>query len=91
VDVDGTPAGDVEHGDRLAARVRPNAGQVVRLSARDHASRSRVKLSLLDLLLRRDQLVELVPPEPRRQAAVAAGRSAAADERIGAPHQTDGG
>jgi NAD+ kinase len=82
VEVDGTAGGELEHGDRLAARVRPNAGQVVRLSARDHASRSRVKLSLLDLPLRRDQLVELIPPELRRQAADGTGRPDLAIERI---------
>jgi len=32
-----------------------------------HASRSRVKLSLLDLPLRRDQLLELVPEQLRRE------------------------
>jgi NAD+ kinase len=80
VEIDGTAAGDLGRGDRLSATLRPNAAQVVRLSAGDHASRSRVKLSLLDLPLRHDQLVELVPPELRRRAAAAAGRPDAADE-----------
>lgn len=68
VDVDGTPAGELGRGDRLTATMRPEAGQVVRLSGGEHASRSRVKLSLLDLPLRPDQLLELVPPELRRDA-----------------------
>ena len=67
VDVDGIAAGEWERGDRLTATMRSDAAQVVRLSAGDHASRSRVKLSLLDLPLRRDQLVELIPPELRRK------------------------
>jgi NAD+ kinase len=79
VEVDGTAAGEVRHSDRLTVTVRPEAGQVVRLSAREHASRSRVKLSLLDLPLRPDQLLELIPPELRRNAEAAAGRSEAAD------------
>jgi NAD+ kinase len=48
--------------------MRPDAAQVVRFSASAHASRSRVKLSLLDLPLRRDQLLELIPPELRHRA-----------------------
>jgi NAD+ kinase len=70
VDVDGTPGGALASGDRLTAVVRRDAAQVVRLSAGQHASRSRVKLSLLDLPLRRDQLVELIPPELRRNAEI---------------------
>jgi NAD+ kinase len=68
VDVDGTPAGELRPGQRLTATMRPDAAQVVRLSATAHASRSRVKLSLLDLPLRRDQLLELIPPELRHRA-----------------------
>ncbi len=81
VDVDGTAAGELKPGDALTAGLRVEAAQVVRLSAGAHASRSRVKLSLLDLPLRRDQLLELIPENLRQQAieAVAtAARSAAA-------------
>jgi NAD+ kinase len=67
VDVDGIAAGELDRGDRLTATMRSDAAQVVRLSAGDHASRSRIKLSLLDLPLRRDQLLELIPPELRRK------------------------
>jgi NAD+ kinase len=68
VDIDGTEAGEMRPGDRLEATMRADAAQVVRFSASAHASRSRVKLSLLDLPLRRDQLIELIPPELRRRA-----------------------
>jgi NAD+ kinase len=68
VDVDGTEAGEVRPGDRLEATMRADAAQVVRFSASAHASRSRIKLSLLDLPLRRDQLLELIPPELRHRA-----------------------
>ena len=67
VDVDGITAGELQPGDRLTTTMRSDAAQVVRLSASDHASRSRIKLSLLDLPLRRDQLLELIPPELRRK------------------------
>jgi NAD+ kinase len=66
IDVDGISAGELGRGGRLTATVRPEAGQVVRLSKGDYAKRSRVKLSLLDLPLRPDQLLELIPPELRR-------------------------
>ena len=79
VDVDGTLAGELRHGDQLTATVRRKAADVVRLSAADYASRSRVTLSLLDLPLRPDQLVELVPPELRRNAEAALGRRDPAD------------
>jgi NAD+ kinase len=68
VDVDGTDAGEAGAGDTVTVRFRADAAQVVRLSADDHERRSRIKLSLLDLPLRRDQLLELIPPELRRHA-----------------------
>jgi NAD+ kinase len=79
VDVDGTLAGELGHGDRLTAATRQDAAHIVRLSAKDHASWSRIKLSLLDLPLRRDQLRELIPPELRRDSDIAIDRSEAAD------------
>jgi len=66
LDVDGIAAGELTHDERVTASLRANAAQVVRLSADEHASRSRIKLSLLDLPVRRDQLLELIPPELRR-------------------------
>jgi NAD+ kinase len=71
VDVDGTAAAVLEPGETVSMRLRPDAAQVVRLAAGLHASRSRVKLSLLDLPLRRDQLLELVPEELRQRVASA--------------------
>jgi NAD+ kinase len=68
IDIDGTEAGELRPGDRLEATMRADAAQVVRFSASAHASRSRIKLSLLDLPVRRDQLLELIPPELRRRA-----------------------
>ncbi len=68
VDVDGIAAAELGRGQRLDIATRRNAAQVVRLSPADHAHRSRVKLSLLDLPLRPDQLLELIPPEMRRDA-----------------------
>jgi NAD+ kinase len=69
VDVDGTAAGELTADAELTTRLRVDAAQVVRLSAGAHASRSRVKLSLLDLPLRRDQLLELVPESVRQNMA----------------------
>lgn len=68
IDVDGIAAGELAHGGRVELTTRPEAGQVVRLAASDHADRSRVRLSLLDLPLRPDQLLDLVPPDLRRRA-----------------------
>jgi len=75
VDVDGTAAGELKPGDLLTAGLRVDAAQVVRLSAGTYASRSRVKLSLLDLPLRPDQLLELIPESLRQQAIDAAARA----------------
>ncbi|SNT66298.1 NAD+ kinase [Asanoa hainanensis] len=71
VDPDGTGAVPLAEGDTLAVALRPDAAQVVRLSPRDYANRSRVRLSLLDLPLRPDQLLELIPLELRRNVAAA--------------------
>jgi NAD+ kinase len=67
VDVDGTAAGELAPGETLSVRLRDDAAQVVRLSAGAHASRSRIKLSLLDLPVRRDQLLELIPEKLRHR------------------------
>jgi NAD+ kinase len=45
--------------------MRRDAAQVVRISPAEHANRSRIKLSLLDLPLRPDQLLELIPLNQR--------------------------
>jgi len=80
VDMDGTTGGELRHGDALTTTLRQNAAQVVRLSAGDHASFSRVKLSLLDLPLRRDQLLELIPAELRERAELSVRQSGAAEQ-----------
>lgn len=80
VDVDGTAAGELAVGDALSTALRRNAAQVVRLSADDHASLSRVKLSLLDLPLRRDQLLELIPAELRDKAEISVRRALSDDQ-----------
>jgi NAD+ kinase len=68
VDVDGTAAGELTGGAVLSASLREDAAKVVRLSAVQHQNRSQVKLSLLDLPLRRDQLLELIPAHLRQNA-----------------------
>jgi NAD+ kinase len=65
--VDGTFAGYFEPGATLSIRLHSDAVHLVRLDADRFAQRSRVKLSLLDLPLRRDQLIELIPPSLRDQ------------------------
>jgi NAD+ kinase len=79
VDVDGTAAGALKAGQALTTRLRPDAAQVVRLSAAAHAGLGRVKLSLLDLPLRRDQLLELIPENLRQRMA----RESIEDSRAG--------
>jgi NAD+ kinase len=52
-------------------RLRSSAANVVRFDRDAHEQRSRIKLSLLDLPLRPDQLIELVPKHLREAAASA--------------------
>jgi NAD+ kinase len=73
VDVDGTASGELPPGAVLTTRWRGQAAQVVRLSPGAYARRSSVKLSLLDLPLRPDQLLDLVPKELRRDQSDASG------------------
>jgi len=49
--------------------VCPDPVNVVRLDVEAYARRRSVKLSLLDLPLRPDQLIELFPPQLRDQVA----------------------
>ncbi|GAB2975004.1 NAD(+)/NADH kinase [Frigoribacterium salinisoli] len=76
LEVDGLVVSDVSSGCVLELRVRRDAGQVIRFDAGQHARKGRLKLSLLDLPLREDQLLELVPPEVRARV-----RGRALDER----------
>lgn len=70
VNVDGVASTELAPGDVLSLRLDEDAAQVVRLAAGTHANRSRIKLSLLDLPLRRDQLLELIPEELRPNGSV---------------------
>ena len=65
VEIDGisVPGGCCD--TELHVELQRDAGQVVRLDAARYGARSRVALSLLDLPLRPDQLLELVPPQMR--------------------------
>lgn len=69
IEVDGTEAGRLAPDQALRARLRQDAARIVRLAAGTHASRSRVKLSLLDLPLRPDQLLDLIPEHVRHRLA----------------------
>ncbi len=74
--VDGAVVGTLAPGATLTVRLRPDAASVVRLDADTHLARSRVKLSLLDLPVKPDQLLELIPGRMReelRSAREAAG------------------
>lgn len=74
--VDGTSAESLAPGAALRLSLRPDAVHVIRFDADRHQQRNRVKLSLLDLPLRPDQLLELVPPELRDRASSIGWRSA---------------
>jgi len=65
MEIDGVHSGECAVGDVLAVTTRPDAGLLVRIDDSRAAERSRVKLSLLDLPLLPDELVELVPDELR--------------------------
>jgi NAD+ kinase len=65
MEIDGVWSGECAVGDVLEVTTRPDAGLLVRITDSRAADRSRVKLSLLDLPLLPDELVELVPDELR--------------------------
>lgn len=65
--VDGAVVGTLTPGTTLTVRLRPDAASVVRLDADSHIARSRIKLSLLDLPVKPDQLLELIPERMRDQ------------------------
>ncbi|GAB1819593.1 NAD(+)/NADH kinase [Herbidospora sp. RD11066] len=66
--LDGVHTRDLDPGAGLGVRLHQDAVNLVRFDAATHARRNRVKLSLLDLPMRPDQLLELVPEEIREQA-----------------------
>ncbi|MGY1603166.1 NAD(+)/NADH kinase [Geodermatophilus sp. SYSU D00815] len=65
VELDGVLAGRLEPGAVVEVSLRPDAGQLVRIPGSRAAARSRVKLSLLDLPLLPQELVELLPQHAR--------------------------
>lgn len=67
LEVDGLVVGEVATGAQLEVRLRKDAGTVIRLDAERHGRTGRVKLSLLDLPVRPDQLIELIPSEVRQR------------------------
>jgi NAD+ kinase len=64
-EIDGIWSGECAVGDVLDVTTRPDAGLLVRIADSRAAERSRVKLSLLDLPLLPEELVELVPEQLR--------------------------
>jgi NAD+ kinase len=74
VRVDGVSTIPFPPGTLATARLRPEAARVVRIDPDRHAQRSRIKLSLLDLPLRREQLAELLPPDVREDLQHLRGR-----------------
>jgi NAD+ kinase len=71
VELDGVLTGRLEPGRVLEVELRPDAGRLVRIDGSRAADRSRVKLSLLDLPLLPQELLELVPEGLRRRLAEA--------------------
>ncbi|ROT33198.1 NAD(+)/NADH kinase [Micromonospora sp. HM5-17] len=66
---DGAPVGVLGPDGGLRLRLGHDAVNVVRFDPHRYEQRKRVKLSLLDLPLRPDQLLDLVPPRLRERAA----------------------
>jgi NAD+ kinase len=67
LEVDGLVVGEVATGAQIDLRLRKDAGTVIRLDAERHGRTGRVKLSLLDLPVRPDQLQELIPADIRQR------------------------
>jgi NAD+ kinase len=67
VEFDGVLAGRLRPGDVLDVTLRPDAGRLVRIEGSRAAARSRVKLSLLDLPVLPQELLELLPADLRRR------------------------
>jgi NAD+ kinase len=65
VELDGVLSGRLEPGAVIDVSLRPDAGQLVRIRGSRAAARSRVKLSLLDLPVLPQELLELLPADLR--------------------------
>lgn len=68
IELDGVPVGTLRQHRGISVQLVPDAGLVVRFDRTRHFERNRVRLSLLDLPLRRDQLLDLVPAGLRDRA-----------------------
>jgi NAD+ kinase len=66
LELDGLVGRQLAAGDVIDVTVRPEAGLLVRIDDSRAVDRSRLKLSLLDLPVLPEELVELVPDELRR-------------------------
>jgi NAD+ kinase len=64
VSIDGTPTGRLDPGRAMSIKLHADAVSLIRLDPDAHVQRSAVKLSLLNLPLRQDQLRELFPQPP---------------------------
>jgi NAD+ kinase len=69
VELDGVLTGRLEMEEVLEIVWRADAGRLVRIDGSRSADRSRAKLSLLDLPLKPQELVELLPEDLRRRLA----------------------
>ena len=69
LELDGRVVFDVGEGTVITVKLRKDAGVVARVDAGRHGRKGRLKLSLMDLPLRADQLLELVPPDVRARFA----------------------
>jgi NAD+ kinase len=67
-ELDGVLTGRLDPGEELEVEWRRDAGLLVRIAGSQAAARSRVKLSLLDLPLLPQELVELLPENLRPKA-----------------------
>jgi NAD+ kinase len=79
--LDGVPGRPVTGAAALDLTYVPEAGQVVRLDSALHVRRSNVKLSLLDLPMRPDELLKIAPPDLRKRL-----RAGHAEEQTGDEH-----
>ncbi|MDN5915040.1 MAG: NAD(+)/NADH kinase [Pseudonocardia sp.] len=73
LEADGAEPREVAAGSAVRIDYVRDAARIVRLDPARHARRSRVKLSLLDLPLRPDQLLELIPADLRNARGLPGG------------------
>ena len=78
--LDGVPGRPVTGTAALDLTYVPEAGQVVRLDSGLHARRKNVELSLLDLPLRPNELLEIAPPHVRERLRPGQAAAQASDK-----------